>query len=134
MRSHLRIGALMVASLGLACSSQSGVQNAPMQAGIGRTFDASYEKTMGAAREAATEAGLKFESATEVDPNTYLIMYKASTSAWSWGEIVRLAVIKTSDTQTTVRIYTKRKSAVNVGAKGDYSNTILSNIELKLKS
>ena len=69
-----------------------------------------------------------------MDPNTYLIMCKASTSAWSWGEIVRLAVIRASDTQTTVRVYSKRKSAVNIAAKGDYSNTILSNIELKLKS
>jgi hypothetical protein len=134
MRAHLSMGALVVASLGLACSSQSGVQNAPLQAGIGRTFDATYEKTLGVAREAAIESGLKVESATEVDPNTYLIMCKASTSAWSWGEIVRLAVIRASDTQTTVRVYSKRKSAVNIAAKGDYSNTILSNIELKLKS
>jgi hypothetical protein len=134
MRSHHLVGAVVVASLGLACSTQSGVQNAPLQAGIGRTYDASFDKTMGVAREAAIEAGLRFESATEMDPNTYLIMFKAPTSAWSWGEIVRVAVIRASDTQTTVRIYSKRKSAVNIAAKGDYSNTILSNIELKLKS
>jgi hypothetical protein len=125
-------------SLGLglaaACSSQSSVQNAPLHAGVARTFEAEYNKTLGAAREAAVEAGLQIESATQVDPSTYMIMCKAGTSAFSWGEIVRLVVVKEADASTTVRVYSKRKSAVNIGAKGDYSNTILSNIELKLRT
>ena len=121
-------------ALAAACSSQAGVQNAPLHAGVGRTFESDYNKTLGAAREAAVEAGLQIESATQVDPDTYIIMCKAGTSAFSWGEIVRLVVVKENDTSTTVRVYSKRKSAVNIAAKGDYSNTILSNIELKLKT
>ena len=120
--------------LATACSSQGSVQNAPLHAGVARTFEADYNKTLGAAREAAVEAGLKIESATQVDPNTYMIMCKAGTSAFSWGEIVRLVVVKENDASTTVRVYSKRKSAVNIAAKGDYSNTILSNIDLKLKT
>jgi hypothetical protein len=124
----------LVAGLSLACASQAGVQNAPLHAGFGRTFTADYATALRVSREAALESGLKIESATQVDPTTYIIMCKASTSAWSWGEIVRLAVLRETDSTTTVRVYSKRKSSVNIAAKGDYSESILSNIELKLAS
>ncbi len=56
------------------------------------------------------------------------------TSAWSWGEIVRVTVINMNTNQTEVKVYTKKRSSINVTAKGDYSTPILTNIELKLKS
>ncbi len=128
------LAAAPVALLLLAgCASQAGVQNAPLHAGIGRTFEADFDRTLDAAREAAVESGLRIESASQVDDDTYMIMTKATTSAWSWGEIVRLVVVREAEDSTTVRVYSKRKVSMNVTARGDYSNTILSNIELKLR-
>lgn len=115
------------------CASQSGVQNAPLHAGDGRTFEANFDRVLGAAQDAMGDADLKVESSTQVDANTYILMGKAGTSAFSWGEIVRVVVLRDSPTNTTVRVYTRRKSAVNIAAKGDYSNTIFSNIDLRLR-
>ncbi|HEX9690764.1 MAG TPA: hypothetical protein VGA22_01560 [Gemmatimonadales bacterium] len=134
---RLRLGIMTIPvmlAVAAGCSSQGGVQNAPLHAGVGRTFEADFDRTLDAAREAAVESGLRIESATQVDDNTYMIMTKATTSAWSWGEIVRLVVVREAENSTTVRVYSKRKVSINVTARGDYSNTILSNIELKLRA
>jgi len=83
---------------------------------------------------AVSEADLAIESVNKVDDKTWMIMAKKSTSAWSWGEIVRVTVINLNTNQTEVKVYTEKRSSINVTAKGDYSTPILTNIELKLKS
>jgi hypothetical protein len=135
MRAQARLLALpLTVVLMTACASQSGVQNAPLHAGDSRTFEANFDRVLGAAQDAVGDAGLKVESSSRVDDNTYMIMGKAGTSAFSWGEIVRVVVVKeAAANSTTVRVYTRRKSSVNIAAKGDYSNTIFSNIELRLR-
>jgi len=115
------------------CASTSSIQNAPLHAGISRSFNAGYMQTLKAAREAMVETGLQIETATEVDKNNYMIIGKKGTSAFSWGELVRVVVTRSGPGETTVRVYTKRRIATNLAAKGDYANSILSNIELKLK-
>jgi hypothetical protein len=61
-----------------------------------------------------------------------MIMSKARTSAWSWGEIVRVVVVSEDPKHTTVRVFTKRRISINITAKGDYSKQILANIGFKL--
>ena len=61
-----------------------------------------------------------------------MIVAKKGTSAWSWGELVRVVVQKSASDRTTVRVLSRRRMATNVTAKGDYSDTIFSNIELAL--
>lgn len=121
--------------LGLgACSSATKVQNAPLHAGTGRTFQARFEATLTAAREAVVETGLQIESASQVDGDTWMIIAKKGTSAWSWGELVRVVVVRDGDAQTSVRVHSSRRVGTNVTAKGDYALSILSNIELKLST
>lgn len=116
------------------CSSAAKVQNAPLHAGTGRTFEAQFEKTLSAAREAVVETGLQIESASQVDSDTWMIIAKKGTSAWSWGELVRVVVVRDGDAKTTVRVHSARRVGTNVAAKGDYALSILSNIELKLST
>lgn len=116
------------------CASPKSVQNAPLHAGLARTFQSDYDSTLDAAREAIIEAGLQIESASEVDDNTYMIIAKKGTSMVSWGGVVRVTVISVNPEETTVRVVSERRLATNVTAKGDYSNAILSNIELKLRA
>lgn len=134
MRNLIRsvlIAALLVAPA--ACASTTSVQNAPLHAGTSRTFDADYDRTLTAAREAMLEAGLTMESANEVDDDTWIIVSKSGTSAFSWGERVRVAVVREAPAKTRVSVFTQRKLATNITAKGDYANSILSNVELKLR-
>lgn len=116
-----------------ACSSMNSVQNVPLHAGVARPYPADFGVVLRLAREAVLESGLRVESAYQVDESTWIIMAKAPTSWWSMGEMVRVTVERGAR-ETTVRVYTRRKLATNVAAKGDYANTILSNLELKLRS
>jgi len=133
MRHPIRaVVQLVILTVLAACASPTSVQNAPLHAGVGRTYQAAFERTANAAREAVVETGLQIESASQVDATTWLIVSKKGTSAFSWGEVVRVVVIRDSPTETTVRVHSARRISPNITAKGDYANSILSNVELKL--
>lgn len=109
------------------------VKNAPLHAGEARTFESPYKATIKYARSACTESGLVLESTEEIDEDTYMILAKAKVSAFSWGEIVRVVIEKKSESKSVVRVYTKKRVGLNVAAKGNYSNTIFSNVESKVE-
>jgi hypothetical protein len=116
------------------CATTGTMRSAPADNGIARTFTGEYDKVLKASREAVVEAGLAIEEVNKVDDRTWMIIGKKGASAWSWGEMVRVLVQQTGPSETTVRVYTQRKLATNVTAKGDYSSSILSNVELKLRT
>lgn len=115
------------------CATAGGLRSEPLDAGISRVFDAPLDETLTASREAVVEAGLRFESAQQVGQDTWVIMAKKETSAFSWGELVRVVVRPEPPEATWVSVLTRRRLATNVTAKGDYSESILSNIQLKLR-
>ncbi len=49
------------------------------------------------------------------------------------GELVRVVVQQTAPDTIAVRIISKKRMATNVAARGDYSQAILNDMELKLK-
>jgi len=108
------------------------ISRAPLHAGEGRTFTVPFKTTIKYAREATTESGLIIESSSKIDENTYMILAKARTSAWSWGELVRVVVIDTPGKEVSVRVFSQRRVSVNIGAKKHYANSILSAIEAKI--
>ena len=120
--------------------AQSGkinkIRNAPLHAGEGRNFDIGYKKAIKFAREAVSEAGLILESSEKVDDENYMVIGKAKTSAWSWGELVRVIITNDSDgenEEVTIKVYTQKNIKINITAKGNYTQTILSNIEAKVE-
>jgi hypothetical protein len=115
------------------CASKSSIQREPLHAGKERRFQSDFSKTLEAAHEAMIASGLQVESNTKIDENTYMLIGKKGGSLWSWGELVRVTVIKEDAQTTIVRVVTKRRVSANITAKGDYSEAIFSNIELKLR-
>lgn len=113
-------------------SGLDAVQNAPLHAGVSRAFAHEYGSVLKLAREAILESGLIMELSSKIDDDTYMLIGKAKTSAFSWGELVRVLVSREGPNKTVVRVFSKRKVKVNITAKGDYSQSILSNLELKL--
>ena len=120
-------------SVTLAQQSLNKVKNAPLHAGDARTFDQSMKTLIKYTRKACTDAGLVLESAERIDDDTYMILAKAKTSAFSWGEIVRVVLEEKEDLKTVIRIYTRKRVAINVTAKASYTNTIFTNIESKIE-
>ena len=115
------------------CATVSSVRSAPLSEGVSQTFAAEHALVLRAAQEAVVDAGLTVEAVNKIDDKTSIIIGTKGMSAFSWGELVRVSVERTSDTETTVRVYTKRKVATNIFAKGDYSQDILSNIKFYLR-
>jgi hypothetical protein len=115
------------------CATTSGLKSEPLDQGVTRVFTGDYDTILKIAREATVAAGLHLESVDKIDDRTWALVGKKDASAWSWGELVRVVVQETAPNQTTVRVISKKRMATNVGARGDYSQTILNDIELKLK-
>lgn len=112
------------------------IRNAPLHAGEGRNFDLNYKKAIKFAREAVSEAGLIIESSEKVDDDNYMVIGKAKTSAWSWGELVRVIITNDSEgdeEEVTIKVYTRKNIKINITAKGNYTQTILSNVEAKVE-
>jgi hypothetical protein len=133
MLRHIRAALVLAVMFLPACATVGGIQNAPLTAGVSRTFEKDFDATVKAARESVVEAGLQIESVREVDENTFFIIGKKGTSAFSWGELVRVAVVREAESRTRVSVHTQRRVATNVTARGDYSEPILSNLALKLR-
>lgn len=113
-------------------SGMEAVQNAPLHAGVSRAFEHEYQQVLKLSREAILESGLIMELSSKIDDDTYMLIGKAKTSAFSWGELVRVLVSREGPRKTVVRVFSKRKLKVNITAKADYSQSILSNLDLKL--
>lgn len=125
--------ALLAITSGFSQQSMNKVKNAPLHAGDARTFDQPFKTMIKYSRDACTEAGLVMESSERIDDDTYMILSKAKTSAFSWGEIVRVVLEQKEPTETVVRVYTRRRVGINVTAKASYTNTIFSGIESKIE-
>jgi hypothetical protein len=116
-----------------SCATTSGIRSAPVEQGVSRTFQRDLTATLKAAQQSVVDVGLAVEEASEVKPGMWLIIAKKGASLASWGELVRVVVEETAPEVTQVRVLTQRRVATNVAAKGDYSSSILSNLDLKLR-
>lgn len=129
------LGLILVFGTQIGLAQQNGInkiRSAPLHSGEARTFETPFKSLVKYAREAVTEAGLILESSEKIDDTTYMIIGKAKTSAWSWGELVRVVLIDNTE-KVTVRVFSKRRIKINLTAKGNYTQTILSNIEAKIE-
>ena len=125
---------LLILGANTGFSQQNGInkiRSAPLHSGESRTYQAPYKSLVKFAREAVTDAGLILESSEKIDDATNMIFGKAKTSAWSWGELVRVVLIDNTE-KVRVPLLSKRRIKITLTAKGNYTQTILSNIEAKI--
>jgi hypothetical protein len=131
---HFLAGLGFAASLSLvACATSGALKRESLDQGVSRTFTGNYDTILKAARDATVAAGLHLESVDKIDDHTWSILGKKDASLWSMGELVRVVVQQTAPDTTAVRIISKKRVATNVAARGDYSQAILNDMELKLK-
>jgi hypothetical protein len=115
------------------CASTSMMRSASIEAGESKTFNASFDNVLDAARESVTQSGLEVEEDTQLDDQTWIIICNKGVTGWSWGERARITVQKKSESKTLVRVLTRRKLPTNVTATWDFSPEIFSNIESNLQ-
>lgn len=128
-----RVSHLIACFIVAGCATTGALKQEPLDQGVSRTFTGNFDTILKAARDATVSAGLHLESVDKIDAHTWSLVGKKDASAWSWGELVRVVVQETSPNSTAVRVISKKRMATNVGARGDYSQAILNDMELKLK-
>ncbi|OLC35259.1 MAG: hypothetical protein AUH81_10620 [Candidatus Rokubacteria bacterium 13_1_40CM_4_69_5] len=131
MASH-RNNALRLATLaviGAACASTGGMRSVPLDAGEVKFYGAPLATVAPAARQAVLAAGLEVDTVSQEDSLTWMIVAKKGMSLFSYGELVRVVVHQTTEGPVAVRVFTKRRLATNVTAKGDWSGPIYENLD-----
>ena len=100
--------ALSLVLLLSACASAKTVQQQSNEAGVGRAFQAPYEQTKEAVLVSLTQ--LKFTPVErEERPEGHSILIGRPPHGFSWGEVGRIFVEKSTDKPTVVRVvYEKR--------------------------
>ena len=128
---------LLVSVIGImylgGCATKNSMLEAPLETGHSQTFSADYDRVITASRDALTSSGLDIDNATEIDDRTFVILAQKGASMSSYGELVRVAVQGVSESETEVKVYTKRRLATNVFARGDWADTVFANIALQLR-
>ena len=116
------------------CATKVSMLGMPLDEGDEQTFSFNYETVSKATYEAVVLSGLSIEDRSEPTNGRMIILAKKSSSAWSWGEFVRIVVQETEkEKETLVRVLTKRRLAINVTAKGNWSDTLFSHIAMQLR-
>jgi len=119
----------VVAVIAGACASTAGLRSAPLDAGETKFYAAPLGVVGPAARQAVLSVGLNVDTVSTPDSLTWMIIAKKGMSLFSYGELVRVVVAQTPDGAVAVRVFTKRRLATNVTAKGDWSGPIFQQLD-----
>ena len=125
-------GLAVAAAIAAACASTTGLRSEPLDAGETKFYAAPLAVVGPAARQAVLSAGLNVDTVSTLDSLTWMIIAKKGMSLFSYGELVRVVVAQTPDGAVAVRVFTKRRLATNVTAKGDWSGPIFQQLDLIL--
>jgi len=125
-------GLAVAAAIAAACASTAGLRSEPLDAGETKFYAAPLAVVGPAARQAVLFAGLNVDTVSTLDSLTWMIIAKKGMSLFSYGELVRVVVAQTPDGAVAVRVFTKRRLATNVTAKGDWSGPIFQQLDLIL--
>jgi hypothetical protein len=112
-----------------ACASTGGMRSQPLEAGETKVYAAALNTVAAAARQAVLAAGLKVDTVSQPDSLTWMIIAKKGMSLFSYGEVVRVVVQQTPEGAVAVRVFTKRRLATNLTAKGDWSKPIFEQLD-----
>jgi len=131
MVSHVRKGfqPAVVALIATACASSGGMRSQPLDVGEAKFYAAPLNTVAAAARQAVLAAGLDVNAVSQPDSLTWMIMAKKGMSLFSYGDLVRVVVQQTPEGAVVVRVFTKRRLATNVTAKGDWSGPIFEQLD-----
>lgn len=100
-------GALFLA----ACASAATVRQQPVDAGIGRSFQAPYEQTKEAVLTSLTQLKLT-PVEREERPAGHAILIGRPPHGFSWGEVGRIFIERSSAKPTTVRVVYEKRIAM----------------------
>ena len=116
-----------------ACSTMGGMRTEPLDRGATRRYSADLQTAVAATRNALIGSALDIDDVEPVDGQTWMFLAKRNTSRWSHGELIRVIVQQTGAEVVTVRVLSKRRVAVEVSARSDWSDAVFAQLALDLE-
>lgn len=105
----IKLIAILAAVLSMAgCATSSDVRNAPLNAGVSRDFTAPYEQVQRLALESVQGLNVDVKSAQE-SGDVYTIVFAKPMTAFSWGEVGRVAVLDL-DPRSRVTVISEKRA------------------------
>jgi hypothetical protein len=132
-RNSRTIATIMLV-LGLsACASISTVENAPLDAGENRSFDAPFDAVKVATLNGVRDLKLEPSSTTDA-PQGFIIYIARTPHGISWGEVGRIVVENKPQPPTTVRVHYQRRFALQyTGSESRFARALFQKIDAGLK-
>lgn len=94
-----------------ACANADSVKERPTDAGITRSFDASYDRVARAALEGLSRLKLA-PSAQNETTEGYMIQVARPPHGFSWGEVGRIFIQRGDQAPTTVSVVYEKRMAL----------------------
>lgn len=116
-----------------ACANMDTVKNAPPDQGLSRAFDASYDRTTAATLKALSSLNVNITNAAEDSSGTTYLVSKPM-SMFSWGEVGRVRVQRSSAPPTLVFVDWRKRDTVQITGTGadEFSSTLFAEIAKSL--
>ena len=131
---RLVLTVLVVSAAASACSTVSGVQGAASGAGLHARYTAPLPEVEQAVVRALAANQLGVQAVTLEGDTAWVAVASRGMTFWSYGEIVRIRAAILDSATTDVWIYTQRRLATNVSAKGDWAEILRADIRDELKA
>ena len=116
------------------CASSADVRNAPLTVGTSKDFNASFSQVKRLALESVQGLNVDVKSANELG-NEFTIEFAKSMTAFSWGEVGRVAVVDVTP-NSRVTVFSEKRSRLQITGTGEdeFARAIFDGIQHGLNS
>ena len=132
LRPLLVIIAFHLCSPASAQSELEVIRASSIGQGTVATFATSYPFAIKYARQAVTQLDFRIMSTERVNSNTCMILGKKPIAGDSYGEVIRLLIIRTKSNASQVRILTRRRATTGSPDTMTYCEKIYAGIQKNL--
>jgi hypothetical protein len=125
---------LSIAVLGLiGCATMATVEDAPLNEGVSRVFPASYQAVSRATRQSLPRLSVTIKRSYE-RPNGLVILVDKWIRSFSWGEVGRVFIEKSSGPSTKVYVRWEKRSQLQITgtSASDFSRQLFRQINAEL--
>jgi len=123
------LAALAALASAAACASTGELRSEPLDRGETKFYAAQLAVVAPAARLAVLSADLEVDTVSQLDSLTWMIIATKGMSLFSNGELVRVVAQQTPEGAVAVRVFTRRRLATNITARGDWSGRIFEQLD-----
>ena len=128
-----RIILLIIAiATSLSCATMAGMRTEPLDMGVAKVYETDLRTAVRSTRNALLGSALEIDDVEELDASTWMFLAKRKSGQWTAGELVRVIVEETAENEVTIRIISKRRSAMNITARSDWSDAVFAQLALDL--